>query len=151
MTHTKAQLLTLWNARVTVSQRVSCLDRVHPVTVNPGDEALASEYETTRDSLISIENLLLQLPEAWNFTNGRPHVTSSARREHTEGHATHSPPDHAKELEEVISKPFREIQNEIQRITNFKYERILKHNNNRGGFKGFRIKKRMYYWYIINK
>jgi hypothetical protein len=46
-----------------------------------------------------------------------------------------------KELEEVISKPFREIQNEIQRITNFKYERTLKHNNNRGGFKGFRIKK----------
>jgi hypothetical protein len=44
-------------------------------------------------------------------------------------------------MEEVISKPFREIQNEIQRITNFKYERTLKHNNNRGGFKGFRIKK----------
>ena len=32
MTHTKAQLLTLWNHRVTVSQRASCLDRVHPVT-----------------------------------------------------------------------------------------------------------------------
>ena len=31
--------------------------------------------------------------EAWNCTNGRPRVTSSARREHTEGHATHSPPD----------------------------------------------------------
>jgi hypothetical protein len=46
-----------------------------------------------------------------------------------------------KELEEVISKPFREIQNEIQRITNFKYDRNLKHNNNRGGFKGFRIIK----------
>jgi hypothetical protein len=35
-----------------------------PVTVNPGDEALASEYETTRDSLKSIQNLLLQLPSA---------------------------------------------------------------------------------------
>ena len=46
-----------------------------------------------------------------------------------------------KELEEVISKPFREIQNLIQRITNFKYDKKLKHNNNRGGFKGFRIKK----------
>jgi hypothetical protein len=30
-----------------------------PVTVNPGDEALASEYETTRDSLKSLQNLLL--------------------------------------------------------------------------------------------
>ena len=31
--------------------------------------------------------------DAWNFTNGRPRVTSLARREHTEGHATHSPLD----------------------------------------------------------
>ena len=45
-----------------------------------------------------------------------------------------------KELEENISKPFREIQVEIQRITNFKYDRMLKYNLNRGGFKGFRIK-----------
>jgi|AntAceMinimDraft_1070359.scaffolds.fasta_scaffold418551_1 hypothetical protein len=33
MTHPEAQLLTLLNNRVTVSQRVSCLDRVHPVGV----------------------------------------------------------------------------------------------------------------------
>jgi len=33
MTHTKAQLLTLRNHWVTVSQRVSCLERVHPVCV----------------------------------------------------------------------------------------------------------------------
>jgi hypothetical protein len=45
-----------------------------------------------------------------------------------------------KELEEVISKPFREIQNEIQRITNFKYVRDLRFEKSRGGFKGFRIK-----------
>ena len=46
-----------------------------------------------------------------------------------------------KELEENISKPFREIQNEIQRITNFKYNRALTFGkSNRGGFKGFRIK-----------
>ena len=32
MTHNKAQFLTLWNHRVKVSHRVSCLDRVHPVT-----------------------------------------------------------------------------------------------------------------------
>jgi len=45
-----------------------------------------------------------------------------------------------KDLEEVISKPFREIQNEIQRITNFKYVRDLRFEKSRGGFKGFRIK-----------
>ena len=45
-----------------------------------------------------------------------------------------------KELEDNISKPFREIQNEIQRITNLKYDRNGKYNTNRGGFKGFRIK-----------
>ena len=46
-----------------------------------------------------------------------------------------------KELEEVISKPFREIQNEIQRITNFKYDRNLKFGKLcRGGWKGFKIK-----------
>ncbi len=44
------------------------------------------------------------------------------------------------ELEQALSKPFREIQTEIQRITNLKYDRGLKHNKNRGGFKGFRIK-----------
>ena len=45
-----------------------------------------------------------------------------------------------KELEDNISKPFREIQNEIQRITNFKYVKAMKYKNNRGGCKGFRIK-----------
>ena len=45
-----------------------------------------------------------------------------------------------KELEEAISKPFREIQNEIQRITNLKYDRTMKYKNNRGGWKGFKIK-----------
>ena len=45
-----------------------------------------------------------------------------------------------KELEEVISKPFREIQNEIQRITNLKYARDLRFEKVRGGWKGFRIK-----------
>ena len=45
-----------------------------------------------------------------------------------------------KELEEAISKPFREIQNEIQRITNFKYVRNLRIGKIQGGFKGFRIK-----------
>ena len=39
-----------------------------------------------------------------------------------------------------LSKPLREIQNEIQRITNFKYVRDLRFEKNRGGFKGFRIK-----------
>ena len=46
-----------------------------------------------------------------------------------------------KELEDNINKPFREIQNEIQRITNLKYDRNGKYNTNRGGFKSFRIKK----------
>lgn len=46
-----------------------------------------------------------------------------------------------KELEEHIHKPFREIQNEIQRITNFKYDKNGKYNTTRGGFKGFRIIK----------
>ena len=46
-----------------------------------------------------------------------------------------------KELEDAISKPFREIQNEIQRITNLKYNRGLTFGkSNRGGFKGFKIK-----------
>ena len=45
-----------------------------------------------------------------------------------------------KELEENISKPFREIQNEIQRITSFKYVRNLRIGKFQGGFKGFRIK-----------
>jgi len=31
MAHTKAQLLTLWNHRVTVSQSGFCLERVHHV------------------------------------------------------------------------------------------------------------------------
>jgi len=45
-----------------------------------------------------------------------------------------------KELEMAISKPFREIQTEIQRITNFKYSKDLKFGKScRGGFKGFRI------------
>jgi len=30
MTHTKPQLLTLWNHRVTVSHSCSCLDRILP-------------------------------------------------------------------------------------------------------------------------
>ena len=55
-----------------------------------------------------------------------------------------------KELEEVISKPLREIQNEIQRITNLKYDKTLKRNNNRGGFKGFRIKKNVLLIYKKN-
>jgi hypothetical protein len=33
-------------------------------TLIPDDEALASEYETTRDSLKSIQNLILELPTA---------------------------------------------------------------------------------------
>ena len=47
-----------------------------------------------------------------------------------------------KELEEQISKPLREIQNEIQRITNLKYDRTLRFGKKspQGGFKGFRIK-----------
>jgi hypothetical protein len=46
-----------------------------------------------------------------------------------------------KELEDAISKPFREIQNEIQRITNLKYNRGLTFGkSNRGGWKGFRTK-----------
>lgn len=45
-----------------------------------------------------------------------------------------------KELEDAITKPFREIQNDIQRITNLKYDKNVRHNNNRGGYKGFRIK-----------
>ena len=45
-----------------------------------------------------------------------------------------------KELEDAISKPFREIQNEIQRITNFKYVRNMRIGKLQGGFKGFRIK-----------
>ena len=45
-----------------------------------------------------------------------------------------------KELEGAISKPFREIQGEIQRITNFKYSKDLKFGKTlRGGWKGFRI------------
>ena len=43
-------------------------------------------------------------------------------------------------MEEVISKPFREIQNEIQRITNFKYDKNLKFGRLcKGGWKGFKI------------
>ena len=48
-----------------------------------------------------------------------------------------------KELEDAISKPFREIQNEIQRIHNLKYDRKLQFGkkNPQGGFKGFMIKQ----------
>lgn len=47
-----------------------------------------------------------------------------------------------KELERAINKPFREIQTEIQRITNLKYNKGLTFGKNcRGGFKGFRIVK----------
>ena len=45
-----------------------------------------------------------------------------------------------KELEENISKTFREIQNEIQRITNLKYVKDLRFGKMRGGYKGFIIK-----------
>jgi hypothetical protein len=46
------------------------------------------------------------------------------------------------ELEKILAKSFREIQTEIQRITNFKYDRRLTFGKtNRGGFKGFRIKE----------
>ena len=38
------------------------------------------------------------------------------------------------------NKPFREIQVEIQRITNIKYDKGLRHGKYRGGFKGFMIK-----------
>ena len=44
------------------------------------------------------------------------------------------------ELEEHLNIPFREIQVEIQRITNIKYDKGLRHGKNRGGFKGFMIK-----------
>ena len=46
-----------------------------------------------------------------------------------------------KELEDNISKPFREIQVEIQRITNFKYTKNMRFGKLQGGFKGFRLKK----------
>ena len=45
-----------------------------------------------------------------------------------------------KELEDALAKPFREIQTEIQRITNLKYVRDLRFGKARGGWKGFRIK-----------
>ena len=45
-----------------------------------------------------------------------------------------------KELEENINKSFRDIQTDIQRITNIKYNRQMKHKGMVGGFKGFRIK-----------
>ena len=45
-----------------------------------------------------------------------------------------------KELEDAIAKPFREIQNEIQRITNLKYVRNMRFGKVQGGWKGFRIK-----------
>ena len=64
------------------------------VTVNLGDDALASEYKTTRDICKSIQNLLLQLPSAthgrhiieerkeiriWNFSlDGSSHQTGDA-------------------------------------------------------------------------
>jgi len=47
-----------------------------------------------------------------------------------------------KELEDAISKPLREIQNEIQRITNFKYVKDMKGfvvKTHKGGWKGFRL------------
>ena len=43
------------------------------------------------------------------------------------------------ELEEHLNKPFREIQAEIQRITNINYNRQLKVSGKVGGFKGFKI------------
>lgn len=46
-----------------------------------------------------------------------------------------------KELEDALSKPFKEIQNEIQRITNLKYVKDMRCGNRsqKGGYKGFRI------------
>ena len=44
------------------------------------------------------------------------------------------------DLEEHLNKPFREIQVEVQRITNIKYNRQMKDCGKVGGFKGFRIK-----------
>jgi hypothetical protein len=48
-----------------------------------------------------------------------------------------------KELENALAKPFREIQTEIQRITNLKYVRNMRFgkNSSQGGWKGFRIKQ----------
>jgi len=45
------------------------------------------------------------------------------------------------ELEEHLNKPFREIQVEIQRITNIKYNRQLKVSGKVSGFNGFMIKQ----------
>jgi len=44
-----------------------------------------------------------------------------------------------KELEENIDKRFRVLQTDIQRITNIKYNRQMKHKGMVGGFKGFRM------------
>ena len=44
------------------------------------------------------------------------------------------------DLEEHLNKSFREIQVEVQRITNIKYKRQMKDCGKAGGFKGFRIK-----------
>ena len=57
--------------------------------------------------------------------------------------STNNPPCKTTKLFFHISKPFREIQNEIQRITNFKYDRKLRFGkkNPQGGFKGFMIKQ----------
>ena len=45
-----------------------------------------------------------------------------------------------KEIEEALSKPMREIQGEILRITNLKYDKSMKFGKTaRGGWRGFRI------------
>ena len=44
-----------------------------------------------------------------------------------------------KEIESALSKPLREIQGEILRITNLKYVKDLKIGKSRGGWRGFRI------------
>jgi hypothetical protein len=44
-----------------------CPIEILSVTVNPGDEAPASKYKTTRDNWKIIQNLLLQLLSAMTF------------------------------------------------------------------------------------
>jgi hypothetical protein len=84
------------------------------VTLSPGDEALASEYETTRDSWKGIKNLLLQLPSAMKttkwpyFIETSPRSISQSLKSFLAFISTHNCHDHAR------SRHFNKHQNVVE-------------------------------------
>jgi hypothetical protein len=78
-----------------------------PVTVNIGDDALVSEYKTTRDSWKIIQNLILQLPSKQILT------TMSTK----DRPVTDAQNDATLEYKSVCSLPFKAIFAPVSAVT----------------------------------